>query len=532
MALLMRPVEFPTRVAMTGIVWRLTPGKDASGIPWGYSSEVQRAPDSGGSPDVGNAETIQYLNPLPASGGLVVDPRALSSGRWHYRWRHTGPGVDPGAWSSWKSATPALIPKDVFNVSFDKPSIHPILRSEKMSDDNYAVVATASDGLAAAAAVVDSTGSEIRKAFHKVAHTDADNADSVPDGSGKRVVTLNEGIAVAELGQQLAQADSIVMNGDFERGMRYWARAAGAPGSSAVTIETGGNKYSGDKSLKMFCNGSGNLVAKQVDRLSDDSDSTAGNLVHIPADGSGRGWEVHGRVVAGKIGALEVGNMFLEVVQYDASKAVISTITVASSALSTGFIEFGGGVALSSTARFVTFQVRLNAPSGSVTAYLDDVKAWLIMPKLRCKVFNSAAQSIGSGAETLLTWDSENHDIGGFHSTVSNTGRLVPPPMIGPGFGLFLLIAQIQWAAGTTGYRRARIRHADGSGGFTTIGEDVRAPSPTIETTQIVMAYVSRFVYDGAVPDYFDVVVTHTQGANLNVNGGLAASSFALIQLW
>lgn len=147
MALTFDAITIPTRLAMTGIAWRLMPGREASGIPWGYTSEVQRAPDSGGSPDVANAETIAQLGPLPAAGGVFVDPRALASARWHYRWRHTGLGVDPGTWSSWKSALPALIPKDLFSVSFDQPTVHPIARGEKMSDEKYAVAAASSDGL-------------------------------------------------------------------------------------------------------------------------------------------------------------------------------------------------------------------------------------------------------------------------------------------------------------------------------------------------------------------------------------------------
>lgn len=137
---------------VTGIALLVVPGRDTSGRPWGGTWEVQRAPDSAGSPDTGNAETVaQSLPPLPPAGGVFLDPRSLGSGRWHYRWRQTGPNVNPGAYSAWLSATPLTIPKDVAQAALNNTTVYPLVRGDKMSDGKYALLA--SDPLGATADV-------------------------------------------------------------------------------------------------------------------------------------------------------------------------------------------------------------------------------------------------------------------------------------------------------------------------------------------------------------------------------------------
>lgn len=68
-----------------------------------YDIEIQRAPDSAGSPDVGNAESIAitpgeqqtYIDELPTDG----DPR-------HYRIRHVRTGETASDWTPWVAITP------------------------------------------------------------------------------------------------------------------------------------------------------------------------------------------------------------------------------------------------------------------------------------------------------------------------------------------------------------------------------------------------------------------------------------------
>lgn len=71
-----------------------------------YDFEIQHAPDSGGSPNVGAATTIG-LN-VPGTQRVYHDPQPLDGALHWYRHRHVGYGDTAGAWSDWKSATPSI----------------------------------------------------------------------------------------------------------------------------------------------------------------------------------------------------------------------------------------------------------------------------------------------------------------------------------------------------------------------------------------------------------------------------------------
>lgn len=86
-----------------GIAVALFPADELSEL------EVQRAPDSAGSPNVGAAETVAYL---PPGERLFVDE--LPPGVvWHYRIRATLPGYDPSGWTCWAMATSGPLPEHV-----------------------------------------------------------------------------------------------------------------------------------------------------------------------------------------------------------------------------------------------------------------------------------------------------------------------------------------------------------------------------------------------------------------------------------
>jgi len=55
-------------------------------------------------------------------------------------------------------------------------------------------------------------------------------------------------------------------------------------------------------------------------------------------------------------------------------------------------------------------------PSGTATANAQP----------RCRVFHGSTQTLSSAGETTLTWDSEDFDVGGLHSTASNPTRITP----------------------------------------------------------------------------------------------------------
>jgi len=70
-----------------------------------------------------------------------------------------------------------------------------------------------------------------------------------------------------------------------------------------------------------------------------------------------------------------------------------------------------------------------------------------------CAVRNSSNTSIVTATFTTLTWDTEEFDTDGFHSTTSNTHLLTAPAS-----GRYLVLASVAWAAsGAGGARVVRI---------------------------------------------------------------------------
>ena len=92
-----------TNTVRTGIAIVFYPFND------GWGTEVQKAPDDGGGdPDVGNAETIAFVNPGIAT---YVDLQPLDVANRFYRTRHIDGTATPSAWTSWTDAAiPDIIP--------------------------------------------------------------------------------------------------------------------------------------------------------------------------------------------------------------------------------------------------------------------------------------------------------------------------------------------------------------------------------------------------------------------------------------
>jgi hypothetical protein len=94
------PVE--VRPSFYGIVLALYPSDLRAHI------QIQRAPDSGGSPDTGSAEIIGVAAP-----GQRTFTDLRGSGTWHYRIRSIRPGATSSAWTDWVAATSKPIPAEL-----------------------------------------------------------------------------------------------------------------------------------------------------------------------------------------------------------------------------------------------------------------------------------------------------------------------------------------------------------------------------------------------------------------------------------
>jgi hypothetical protein len=77
------------------------------------------------------------------------------------------------------------------------------------------------------------------------------------------------------------------------------------------------------------------------------------------------------------------------------------------------------------------------------------------------KVYASAAQTLSNATETIMVFNSESFDTDGFHSTVTNTGRLTVPEGKA---GKYLVYGQIAYNGNATGQRQTNFLK-NGSGG-------------------------------------------------------------------
>jgi hypothetical protein len=165
--ILLDPIR-PYKVIAYGTAFRLVPGKDASGTFWRYGFEVQRAPDSGGSPGT-PIDIFSTDRPLPTSGGVFVDQLPPAATYYHYRWRHVGPGFAAGAYSSYIKRAADQLPQSVLDAAVNNENIYPIDRGQALTDGEYAVKTT------------DSIGKPLRSQVY----TDGEYAVKSTDNTGK-----------------------------------------------------------------------------------------------------------------------------------------------------------------------------------------------------------------------------------------------------------------------------------------------------------------------------------------------------------
>jgi hypothetical protein len=124
----------------------------------------------------------------------------------------------------------------------------------------------------------------------------------------------------------------------------------------------------------------------------------------------------------------------------------------------------------------------------------------------RALAFHSTTQSIASGSDTVVVFNSEVVDSGGVHSTSANTGRLTVPTGQD---GVWLLTAHVEFAANVTGQRRIFLRHngLTDLGGLTVLAAD----AGTTKVSTALLVYL-------AAADYVEVVALQTSGGALNLS--------------
>jgi hypothetical protein len=117
------------------------------------------------------------------------------------------------------------------------------------------------------------------------------------------------------------------------------------------------------------------------------------------------------------------------------------------------------------------------------------------------RVYNSADISVANAQWTSLTFNSENFDTDGIHSTTTNTGRLTCVTS-----GTYLIFGSVRWADKGTGRRIMQILH----GGTDTIARVEYA----IVSSSTVMTIST--VYNLSAGQYVELSVYQSSGGDLN----------------
>jgi len=123
-----------------------------------------------------------------------------------------------------------------------------------------------------------------------------------------------------------------------------------------------------------------------------------------------------------------------------------------------------------------------------------------------CRAFNSTNFSVADNTLTAITLNSERYDIGGCHSTVSNTSRLTVPS---GGGGIYSIGGSATFDANATGVRLLLIR----LNGTTDIGANGVSSASAGGSQQINVSSDFRL----AAGDHVELVAFQSSGGNLDV---------------
>lgn len=133
-----------------------------------------------------------------------------------------------------------------------------------------------------------------------------------------------------------------------------------------------------------------------------------------------------------------------------------------------------------------------------------DVEAIAVrtVEKPLCIVRKSTVTSVDNNGE-VLTWDTEDTDLSGLHSTSSNTSRITPNVA-----GWYRISATIHWAANATGRRATAVSK---NGSIAAYGQI--SPGSSVGTTSTV---ITRTLQANGTTDYFEVFAYQDSGGALN----------------
>lgn len=122
---------------------------------------------------------------------------------------------------------------------------------------------------------------------------------------------------------------------------------------------------------------------------------------------------------------------------------------------------------------------------------------------LGARVKHSLNQTIADSTGTILSFNSEDYDVGSFHDNTINNSRLTVPIT-----GYYKITAQVSWQQDTRGYRTLQIVHSFAG----VIVDSTIAPADGKPTSHIV---TTDFYMQAS--EYIQVRVEQTSGGNLDI---------------
>lgn len=149
-----------------------------------------------------------------------------------------------------------------------------------------------------------------------------------------------------------------------------------------------------------------------------------------------------------------------------------------------------------------------NSASVTLTNKTIDIESNTITT-ISCSVYCSANLT-SFASDTVITWDSENFDVGSLHSTVSNTSRLTVPSA-----GKYLINVNIQFGSTEDKYFWLKKN-----------GSNFLLGSRSTGTNQ-----VGSFLVNASANDYFEIAPGVNGGTAFTVEGGVTQSTFSIVKV-
>ena len=136
------------------------------------------------------------------------------------------------------------------------------------------------------------------------------------------------------------------------------------------------------------------------------------------------------------------------------------------------------------------------------------------------RAYLTAAASVSSGVETVVSLDSEDFDTDGFHSLVTNTSRLTIPVGLA---GIYVVSASIGFGANSAGIRTTHIY----KNGATEIAAIQIGPAPSASVSTVLPVVWIGQLADG---DYVEIKAEQNSGSTLSLLAVDRATSLSLVR--